>query len=279
MSVTHNIIYKKPLDVLKLDKFVSTIEGATYENRGDDVLYFWFEGKSTRGFNITIEQGYIEVRNTILSNKHDYDLTNKIVAEILSLTDGIIINEDEEEISDLPLFDNNRISEMEIHDCKTIQDLSKVHEDVAIYGPVRMVHFGKRLHEQFKDLKDIQLKAKMFDTILAVNYKLPNFEYGNILQISGTDEKKKTLKLLTNKTNYIIDKYDYILINKNEENQPPIMITNAILNTMLPSNWTLMDEFTVVAPITDRSEWNKLLTKAEKYDLTEELNNNRNVSH
>lgn len=278
MSVIHNIIYKKQLDVSKLDKFVSTIDGATYQNRGGDVLYFWIAGKSTRGFDLTFEQGYIEVRNTILSNKHDYDLTNKIVAKIISLTDGIVINEDEEQISNFPLFDNDRIAEMEIHDCKSIQLFSKEYEDIAIYGPIRIVHFGKRLYQQFKELNDEQLKDKMFDLILNVNYKLPNYEYGNIMQIGDTGEDKKTLKLLTNKTDYIIDKYDYILINKGEDEQPPIMVTNAILNTMLPSNWTLVDEFTIVAPMTNENEWNKLLTTAEKHDLTEEFFNNRNAS-
>ena len=68
MSVIHNIINKKPLDIIRLDKLVSTIEGAKYEDRGGGVFYFWIDGKSTRGFDITLEQGYIEVRNTVLSN-------------------------------------------------------------------------------------------------------------------------------------------------------------------------------------------------------------------
>ena len=72
MSVIHNIIYKKPLEISELEKYVSTIDGATYENRGEDVLYFWIDGKSTRGFDITFEQSYIEVRNTILSNKYNF---------------------------------------------------------------------------------------------------------------------------------------------------------------------------------------------------------------
>ncbi len=274
MSVIHNIINRRPFDISRLDKFVSTIDGATYEDRGEGVFYFWIEGKSTRGFDITIEQGYIEVRNTILSNKHDYYLTNKIVAEILSLTEGIVIDEDEKQVSNFPLFDNNKIAEMEIHDCKTIHVLSKEHEDIAIYGPVRIVHFGKRLHEQFKDLKDEQLKDQMFDTILNVNYKLPNFEYGNIIQVGNSEDDKKTMKLLTNKTDYIIDKYDYILIDTDGEEQPPIMITNDILNTMLPSNWELVDEYTVVAPMADETEWNKLLTNAKKFDLLSEFTNN-----
>ena len=47
------------------------------------------------------------------------------------------------------------------------------------------------------------------------------------------------------------------------------MITNEILNTILPSNWTLIDEYTIVAPSINQSEWKKLLTHAKKYDLWE----------
>lgn len=272
MSVIHNIIVNRPLDNSKLEKFVSTIDGARYKDKGESIFYFWIDGKSTRGFDITLEHGYIEVRNTILSNKYDYDLTNKIVAEIVALTDGIILDENEKQISNLPIFSNDRITETEIHDCKIIQTLSREHGDISIYGPVRNVHFGKRLHEQFKGLKDEQLKNRMFDLILTVNYNIPNFEYGNIIQVGNSEGDKKIIKLLTNETDCIIDKYDYILLDTLDEQ--PIMITNDILNTMLPSNWILVDEFTIVAPMTDKSEWNKLLTNAKKFDLWNEFTNN-----
>lgn len=269
MSVIHNIINKKPLDILILDKLVSTIEGAKFEDRGGGVFYFWIDGKSTRGLDITIEQGYIEVRNTVLSNRHDYDLSNKIVAQILTLTDGIILDEDEEQISNLPIFDNYKIAKLEINDSETIQVLSKEHEDIAIFGPIRKVHFGKRLYEQFKGLKGEQLKDKMFELILTVNYRIPNFEYGNIMQVGNSEEDKKIMKLLTNETDCIIDKYDYILLKSSEEQ--PIIITNEILNSMLPSNWQLVDEFTIVAPITDKGQWNRLLINAKKFDLWNEF--------
>jgi hypothetical protein len=42
---------------------------------------------------------------------------------------------------------------------------------------------------------------------------------------------------------------------------------------MLPSNWRLVDEFTVVAPMTDNNEWNNLLKNAKKYDLWNEFTN------
>lgn len=272
MSIIHNIINKRPLDISRLDKFVSTIDGATYEDRGEGVFYFWIVGKSTRGFDITLEEGYIEVRNTVLSNIHDYDLTNKIVAGIIALTDGIILDEDEEQVSNFPIFNNDRITKTEIQDCETIQVLSREHEDITIYGPIRKVHFGKRLYEQYKGFQGEQIRDKIFDTILNVNYQIPNFDYGNIMQIGNSEDDKKIMKLLTNETDYIIDKYDYILLHTSDEK--PIMITNNILNTMLPTNWILVDEFTVVAPITEKNEWNKLLTNAKKFDLWNEFSNN-----
>ena len=272
MSLIHNIITKRPLDISRLNSFVSTIDKATFENRGKGTYYYWIDGKSTRGFDITIEGELIEVRNTVLSNSHDYELTNKIVQEIKMLTDGIIINEDDEQVNVLPLFDSQRIAETELRDCEVIQTLSKEHEDIAIYGPTRKVHFGKRLHEVLNLHNGQQLKEKIFDIILTVNYNLPDFEYGNIMQVGNNEDDKKIMKLLTNNTDYIIDKYDYILLNTAEER--PIMITNEILNSMLPSNWTLVDEFTVVAPITDQDEWNKLLENAVRYDLWDNFRSN-----
>lgn len=272
MSLIHHIVYKRALDHSSLDKYVSTIEGAIYENRGEDTLYFWVDGKSTRGFDLTFEDGYIEVRNTILSNKHDYDLTNKIVTKILFLTDGFVFDEDEEIVSKLPFFDSDQITETEIRDCEIIQLLSRDNKEITIYGPIRKIYFGTRTYKQLKIYKGKELKDKMFDIILNVNYQIPNFGYGNIMEVGNSDDDKKIMKLLTNKVNTIVDKYDYILLEKIDEQ--PIIITNEILISMLPSDWTLVDEFTVIAPIISQNEWIKLLTKAKKYDLIESFMKN-----
>jgi len=271
MSIIHNIISKKPIEISKLNTLVSDIDGAMCENRGEGTCYFWIDGKSTRGFEITLEQDSIEVRNMILSNRYDYELTNKIIAKILSLTDGIIINEDEEERTNHPVFDNDKITQTEIKDCELVCTLSKEHH-VSINGPIRNVHFGKRMYKEFESLEGEQLKNKMFDLILTVNYQIPNFERGNILQVGDSKDNQKIMKVLSNDTDYILDKYDYILLYVPDR---PIMITNDILNTMLPSNWTLMDEYTVIAPVTDQSEWEKLLANAKKHDLWESFNNNK----
>ncbi len=272
MSIIHNIIPKSNFDFNYFNKVVSTNSEIKFEYRGENTFYYWIDKKSTRGLDLSIEDGLIEIRNTVLSNKYDYQLTNLLVSEIISLTNGLVLNEDEEQILDFPLFDDNKIIETEIHDCNTIQLLSRENNDIAIYGPIRKVHFGKRLHEQFKKLNEEQLKNKMFSLIIAVNYYIPDYEYGDIMQVGNSEEDTKILKLLTNKTNCIIDKYDFILLNTSEEK--PIMITNEILNTILPSNWSLIDEYTIVAPIIEQEKWLKLLSDAKRYDMFEKFINN-----
>ena len=199
-------------------------------------------------------------------------MTNKIVEEIQRLTGGIILNEDEKQVNLLPLFNTDKIHKTELHDCELIQILSKENEDIAIYGPTRKVHFGKRMHEVLSLYNGQELRDKMFDIILTVNYKLPEFEQGSIMQVGNSEDDQKLMKLLTNSTGCIIDKYDYILFNTTDEKI--IMITNEILNSILPSNWTLVDEFTVIAPIIDQDEWSSLLMNAKKHDLWDKYNEN-----
>ena len=266
MSVVHNIINKKPLDFSRLNNFVSGISDVLYEDRGEGTFLYWIDGKSTRGLNVTIEKDLIEVRNMVLSNRHDYELTNQIVAEIVTMTDGVVHDPEEKPISDFPLWSSDKIAETELHDCDVIRTLSREH-DVSIFGAIRNVHFGKRMYETLKPLEGSKLKDAIFDLILKVNYQLPKFEPSGIMMVSspGDDEKKK-MKVITNEADYIIDKYDYILLFLSE-GQPPIMITNAILNSILPSGWTLVDEYTVVAPVIEQKEWDKFLKNAQKQDL------------
>lgn len=274
MSIVHNIIGKRPIDMSRIDTFVSNIDGAICENRGEKTYHFWIDGKSTRGFEITLERDSIEVRNLVLSNRYDYELTNKIVTKILSLIDGIILNEEDEECVRYPIFDNDKITETEIQDCECVYILSKEH-DVAICGPIRDVHFGKRMYKEFESLKGEQLRNKIFNLILTVNYKLPLFEPSGIMRVSSPENEEKIMKFLSEETDYILGKYDYILLHNIENSEKPIMITNEILNKILPPNWTLIDEYTIVAPSINQNEWKKLLTNSKKYDLWESFMENR----
>ncbi|MFV0554740.1 MAG: hypothetical protein ACK5LR_08550 [Mangrovibacterium sp.] len=273
MSLIHNIITERVFDLQELAEISLSMNGVMLQHRGENTFYFWVDEKSTRGVDVTFEQGYIEIRNTILSNKHDYELTNNVVKELLAKSKGILLNADREEISSFPIFHEDLINEIELHDGNVVNSLLEAGEDITIFGPIRKVHFGKNLHANFRGLHGKELTEQMFERILAVNYQIPDYEYGNLLQIGNSDKDKKIAKLLTNKSNCIIDKYDLILFNT--DNDHLIIITNEILNTILPSSWLLVDEFTIVAPIISQKEWTDLLNKAKKFDMWNEFTNNQ----
>src|SRR5690606_20847300 len=105
-----------------------------------------------RGVDISLYSDYIEIRNTILSNEFDYELTNYLVGKIVDITNGEIIDEEEGTVS-LPLFNQDKIEEQKAKDCAHIRTLSKTTEDLVIYGPIRKVHFGKRLYRETEHLE------------------------------------------------------------------------------------------------------------------------------
>lgn len=251
-----------------------TVDNLRAELRGENVVYLYVDNKSTRGVDLTFEDYGYEIRNTILSSEADYNLTNLLIEVLLNITDGTLMNEDDEPIDGPYIYDEATIKEMVLHDAQTIIVLSKENNEVAIYGPVRKTYFGKRLGKELEPfLDDLNtLSQKVFNIVLYVQYGLPDYEYGNIMAIGNTDneDERKLCKLLTTKTDYLVDKYDYIMLYRGED-EIPILITNEILNSILPESWKLVDEFQIVAPKLNETEWNTLLSKAVGFDMNEKV--------
>jgi hypothetical protein len=246
------------------------MNGVQCSDRGQGTYYLWIEGKSTRGFDLTIEYGKIEIRNTIMSNRFDFQLTNQIISEIINRIGGEVKTDEGRKIKDFPIFTNEYIEKVELGDCLTIYSMIGQGNDLTLYGPNRTVHFGKTIHKRFIGLDQEMIKDKMMDLMLFVNYRIPDYEYGTIIQV-GKEDDKKIMKILTNSDDCIIDKYDYILIHLEKSN--PIMITNEILNSILPGQWELVDEYTIVAPKLPESEWNELIRISKEFDLYNKVMN------
>jgi hypothetical protein len=280
MSIIHNVVpHKKVSKEFFLQKSLQ-IENVKYENRGEGTIYFWIDKLSTRGVDITFEQDGIEIRNTILSNKADYFLTNNLAGILVSLFDGFLLNEEDNKIDTrFPLYSNEKIKELEIHDSDSLKILS-LHStsqgetgNITISGPIRNVHFGKYFFKTNNNLNKKRLKDAMLETMIKVNYQIPDYEAGNIMMLESKshNEKPKILKCLTNLSDCIIDKYDYIVFNKNDCKDELIMITNDILNKILPAQWELVDEYTIVAPMIPNDDWESLISKALQYDLFQDF--------
>jgi hypothetical protein len=65
------------------------------------------------------------------------------------------------------------------------------------------VIFGKRIHKELTEKDENTRSEMMFDIISNVQYEIPDYSYGDVLQLGN--EEKKILKLLTNKINLMLE--------------------------------------------------------------------------
>ena len=119
------------------------------------------------------------------------------------------------------------------------------------------------------------LAIEMEQMILTINYQLPEYEYGNIMELSRDENNKKIIKLLTNNA-CVIDKYDYIILNKpNADDAEKIedftFITNDDLLEILPETWKQLDEYQILAPELTMEEFEILKQKALSYNRLAEI--------
>lgn len=283
MSVFHYIKTKDPINFTILQKIIErTLANVLYEQRSDTLCYFWIDGASTRGVDVSVEdKGWIELRNTGFSSKEDYVLTNELSNSICNLYVGqlYIDNDDyDQDIDDIsleylpkehPLFTKEDMESMPLNDTAVVSAMiMQLQQTITLFSPIRKVHFGPELLEKLSNKSNEALTTTLHKIILYINYQIPNYEYGNVLE-TGEGEDKKTLKLLANLSDCIIDKYDFILFQKDDNKI--IAITNDTLNTILPKSWERVDEYTIVAPILPENEFENLVTQAERLNQYNEL--------
>lgn len=283
MSIYHYLQTQKTFDFEALyNRIAEQSPTVRFEQRAADTGYFWVDQRSTRGVEVTLENGLVTLRNTVLSNRHDYELTNFLAQAIAALFGGVlyetfdseIIDEEDEDSGlrlvarEFPIFTSEQIDALQHNDTEVIRTIiSQQDVPIAVFGPVRKTHFGPGMmaahaHESIAGLTQI-----LHNYILNGNYSLPDFDYGNVMQL-GEGEDQKILKLLTNQTNCIIDKYDYILFAQADHY---IAITNDTLNTILPAAWQRVDEYTIVAPVLPQEEFEALVGRALVLNQVDEL--------
>jgi hypothetical protein len=287
MSVLHYIKTKEPINFDILQKVIErTLADVEYEQRSETLCYFWIDGASTRGVDVSLErENWIKLRNTGFSSKEDYVLTNQLANSICNLYDGHLYCDNEEYDEDNddasleylpkehPLFTAEDMELIPLNDTEVVSAMAmQLQQTITLYGPIRKVHFGPELLAKLSDKSNEELTTILHEIILNVNYQIPNYEYGNVLEMEEGEEKK-TLKLLGNFSDCIIDKYDFILFQK--EDDKVIAITNDTLNTILPVSWKRVDEYTIVAPILPEDEFENLVAQAEKLNQYDELKNNK----
>lgn len=271
MSTIHNIKPKGTFTFSKLNLKLRELPfDVQFRNKHDNIYYYWVPDKATRGVDVTIEDDLIEVRNTILSNTNDYELTKLLIWEILAITHGKVYNEENEEVMGDVIMSKKAIEKNISGEKDVIVHFTDKGEVISVDGPVRKVHFGKRVMKELRQSNNNSIESfQLLDLICKVNYNLPIYEDGMVMEvIDKKSGEPKYMKLITGKENLIIGKYDAVLFN---DEGKVVMLSNELLNTILPHEWELVDEYTIIAPILEERSWLKLLEAARALDISSEI--------
>lgn len=276
MSLKNYVRYKRGFNHSELLKLIkkslpnNDIKLIAY-NQNECLIYA--DKISAKGVNLNIDYPAktYEIENTIMSNVVDYKISNALAHALCFLNKEKEVKDEEGNIvSYAPLISPLMAESIQKRDAQLMKEMADLENWITVYGPVRKVHIGKSLSKEIQSISDENELAQYFEKlILKVNYQIPNYEYGNILESDSETKGKRIIKLLTNKVNCLIDKYDYIMIDSAEEK--PIMITNNILNTILPKEYDLLDAHTIVAPIISLESWQELKEKSKLQNVWDEF--------
>lgn len=276
MSILHYIKTEKKFKFKRLFKELKrNYLNIEFEERTENLYYLWLSDFSARGVDISVEkENWVELRNTILSSEADYQLTELTATIICALFKGkvFIDNQDFDSKNDppelafnrikLPLFDDIFKELQYVKDVQTMGYMIEANQgSCGIQGPFRQAQFGLRFFNEMKDESIKEQADHVMRTLLRLNYNYIGMGYGNVIRL-GQEDDPIVVKLITNKQNTLIDKYDFILFQG--EDEEPIAITNDTLNTILPESWILLDEYNIFAPVLKPDEFDELKRKAEE---------------
>jgi hypothetical protein len=102
--------------------------------------YYFYNFSSFRGVDVTAEDGFIEVRTTILSNHHDHEMSGFMIRHLQELTGGPLTDEADNEIA--PYFYDGNIQEWIEEDLRLVHVLLNEEREVNLFGPFGEYHLN-----------------------------------------------------------------------------------------------------------------------------------------
>ena len=223
-------------------------------------FFYYLYGMSTRGVEITITDQKIEIRNRVLSNRMDLFLTYRFLTYLSNITESNIYDECDEIIS-LDLFTDPKEADKQfMNDVKMVlYSIGEFKQMFEFPGTTRSVYIGNTLFEKYKDYeKNIEYVSNEIQKLfLKVLYDLPDYREGALFGSDSVDEENKIIKLkiLIKDDDYIITNYDYIMLENDNKNDEPIMLNLENIKKILPKQWELIDECTIIAPKLEINDW------------------------
>ena len=262
-----------------------TVKVDKYEPSEGEGGCFYIEGNAARGVQVFHEDGSIVVKINTLCNYPDYILAKAIITIVGDFLKKQFTDEEDKVIVPHAYFSDENIRKSMEDDAMTFLAALKtvVKDTMQIFGVVRKVYFGKGLTKILsKYEEDPKTLVNVIESIIHhVQYELPDYVMPGAALIrpkDSEDEKdSKKIRMMFEGNAYILQDYDYLLVQADEKSKEIIFIDNADVSEIAlqlfkkDSGFEFADDFTMVFPKLEGENWKKFVDLAREKNHKELL--------
>lgn len=264
MSYTYKVTTNQRIGIADLISELRQKRIAAYAIDRSPTYQIFEDGCSTRGVEITEEDYGYEIRITVLANSNDYLLCNEIAFILCNNLNGTLTDEEGNAKFIGTLFYDLDISERINSDIDTTFALLREGHDIDIFGPIREFSFGEQTRKKALALQGDKhaIAYKLSKMILACQYPPENFiPFSNLIKVTDQEGEEYYVQVLTNSKDMVIEKVKQYAIASDADEK--IFLTPEQLISILPDEWTLLDDSTILAKQLDEEKWKRFTENAK----------------
>jgi hypothetical protein len=223
---------------------------------------------STKGVELTEANNNYKIQMSFLANVYDFKLCNYIAHLLCKKYNGTLTDEDGNRRRIGKLFNEKKMLEYINKDLEVVFEMLKKGKDIEIIGPVRPFNIGKRTREKMLSIENE--KNSYYKSLLMEKFML-NCQYPpslfkpfhDIVGNSTGNKKASFAQILSNKLDMVIEKTEKYYISGPLGNIS-IELTKEDLFTILPEEWELIDEYTILAKRLTEENWLNFVSEANQ---------------
>ncbi len=269
MSHSYFITTKKKMNIFDLiSKLHDKQQDVDFIKIDNNSYIIFLPEYSTRGVEVTEANNIYTIKMNFLANSFDYTLCNFIAHILCKKLDGVLTNEEGKRSRIGKLFNEKKMFEFINKEVETVLDVLKRGKNIEITGPIRPFCIGKRIRNKVllieKEKYRYERAFKLSKFILDCQYPPLNFKpYYDMMENMVNDKKTYYAQVISNKYDIVIEKVNKYFISELQGNLS-IGLTLENIVSIMPQEWVLLDEYTILAKKLSEERWLSFVNDARK---------------
>jgi hypothetical protein len=283
MSFSFYIPAPQPPDYERIIDQLDSWDLHRHEDRIEDgpwpegTVHFYRDEVSTRGVEITHENGVFQVRILTLASPEDYELALRFVEAAAAELGQDIEPEDHEAIPLAELrgrYDAAWVHQTNLHGAMVVRQLVQESDTsvMSLYGTRRPIYLGPRVIGELEEAgPEEEFLDRLIDMMRGVqNVNGEDYFFANVMEAQkqdSPDAEKFTFAVFGPTVSYLLPEARYVALIV-EESEPPMFIEASRLPLVLPEDsWTWLDERQMLVEAIEEDAWREVVRKAKQFEV------------